>query len=791
MSNHNSNTLKNCYRFVDQNIHLHIPMDDGLLLNFTSGGSRQDRSKKGGRWTDRASAKQTMKRNQRYSAKQQKASQPTQPQQQPEPQAAQSDPPAKKQKGINNDAHGEQSNQPSQNNQKKHVVSSLFTFNPKVEEEQQQINSKSLEHPQQQPSNAPLASTSTFEGAKLHPLLIQHLRDKLEIKAPTPIQKLALPTLLQPSVDENNVLASRDVFIQSQTGSGKTLAYLLPIIQDLLPMGELSFIDRSIGTLAIILAPTRELARQIFDVLENLLQLSLTLRGVPEEEQQRLTRWLVGGLLTGGSTRTHEKARLRKGCPIIVSTPGRLLDHLQNTTSFNASKCRWLVLDEADRLMDLGFEETITGIIKGLEGRRKLTKKAVEEGNLSEVGGWNFDYRRRNILCSATIREDIQSFASQQLLNPVVLKESDIKKEADGETATTNDEATKFTPPAQLTQKYVQVPLKLRLVALLALLRSLLTSKDNEQGNRIITFFSCTDSVDLHFQLFGGVSMDDAGRRNVDDRLSVTCPILPNTKIYRLHGSMSLQNRLNTVKEFTDKKSQQPAIMFCTSVASRGLDMPLVRAVVQVDLPTEGGANEYVHRVGRTARAGKGGEAWSFVAPSEIGWVEWLTNQLDPDHKSIKLNSVSVDNVLKRGYGGQGNEFESRATDVQTSLERWVIASPENSQLARKAYLSHIRAYATHPLDERKFFHVKLLHLGHLAKAFALRETPTTASTTKGDVAQTKDNQKQQTIEQRMQDSVRKIGKNTKRDGEFANNDTSEFQTSISGYDMKPSKRKR
>lgn len=556
-------------------------------------------------------------------------------------------------------------------------------------------------------------------------------------------------------------------------------------------MGELSFIDRSIGTLAIILAPTRELARQIFDVLENLLHLSLTLKGVPEEEQQRLTRWLVGGLLTGGSTRTHEKARLRKGCPILVSTPGRLLDHLQNTTSFNASKCRWLVLDEADRLMDLGFEETITGIIKGLEGRRKLTKKAVEEGNLSEVGGWNFDYRRRNILCSATIREDIQSFASQQLLNPVVLKESDIKKEADGDTATTNDEATKFTPPAQLSQKYVQVPLKLRLVSLLALLRSLLTSKDNEQGNRIIVFFSCTDSVDLHFQLFGGVSMDDSGRRNVDDRLSVTCPILPNTKIYRLHGSMSLQNRLNTVKEFTDKKSQQPAIMFCTSVASRGLDMPLVRAVVQVDLPTEGGANEYVHRVGRTARAGKGGEAWSFIAPSEHGWVEWLTNQLDPDHKSIKLNSVSVENLLKRGFGGQGSEFESRATDVQTALERWVIASPDNSLLARKAYLSHIRAYATHPLDERKFFHVKLLHLGHLAKAFALRETPTTASTTKGEVAQSKDNQKQQSIEQKMQESVRRIGKNTKRDGEFANNDTSEFQTSISGYDMKPSKRKR
>ncbi|TIC08494.1 DEAD-domain-containing protein [Wallemia mellicola] len=734
---------------------------------------------------DRASSKQNAKRSQRFNNKKQK-SEPSPQQEEQHP----VNPPAKKAKSTPTDSQNaidNQATQNTQNNQKKHVVSSLFTFNPEIEEIKED---KGPKQPQQAPSNAPLASTSSFEGAKLHPLLIQHLRDKLDIKAPTPIQKLALPTLLQPT-EKDSVLSSRDVFIQSQTGSGKTLTYLLPIIQDLLPLGELSFIDRSIGTLAIILAPTRELARQIFDVLENLLHLSLTLKGVPEEDQKRLTRWLVGGLLTGGSTRTHEKARLRKGCPILVSTPGRLLDHLQNTTSFNASKCRWLVLDEADRLMDLGFEETITGIIKGLEGRRKLTKKAIDEGSLSEVGGWDFDVRRRNILCSATIREDIQSFASQQLLNPIVLKESDIKKDVDTNAA---EESTKFTPPAQLSQKYVQVPLKLRLVSLLALLRSLATSKENVQGNRIIVFFSCTDSVDLHFQLFGGVSMTDAGNRNVDDKLSVTCPVLPNTKIYRLHGSMSLQNRLSTVREFTDKKTTEPAIMFCTSVASRGLDMPLVRAVIQVDLPTEGGANEYVHRVGRTARAGKGGEAWSFVAPSEHGWVDWLTSQLDSDTKSIKLHPVSVENVLKRGYGGQGTEFESRATDVQTSLERWVIASPDNSQLARQAYLSHIRAYATHPIEERKFFHIKLLHLGHLAKAFALRETPTTASTTKADIAQSKDNQKHQSIEQKMQESVRRIGKSTKRDGEFANNDTSEFQTSLSGYDMKqpkPNKRKR
>ena len=747
----------------------------------------------------RAAIRQNNQRQQRLANKLSKRNLPSnQSNQQPNDHQQQSGQPpiAKKQKSDNNTSNNNDStsnNQQSRSN-KQHVVSSLFTNNTHVdienskdsEESDHDVNANTDDG--QNPSNAPLASTSSFEGANLHPLLIQHLKNKLDINSPTPIQMLALPTLLQSSHQDKtkSVLSSRDIFLQSQTGSGKTLTYLLPIIQDLLPLGELSFIDRSIGTLAIILAPTRELARQIYDVLESLLKLSLTLNGVPDEQQPRLTRWLVGGLLTGGSTRTHEKARLRKGCPILVSTPGRLLDHLQNTTSFNVSKCRWLVLDEADRLMDLGFEETITGILKSLEGRRKLTKKAVEEGTLAEVGGWDFDYRRRNILCSATIRQDIQSFASQQLLNPIILKESDIKSShrKDGE------EEEKFTPPSQLSQKYIQTPLKLRLVTLLSLLRTLIINKTNmDQGNRVIVFFSCTHSVDLHFHLFGGMTMSNNEAKDTNDKLFVNCPILPKTKIFRLHGSMTLQQRIDTVKSFTNKEIEEPSILFCTSVASRGLDMPLVRAVVQVDLPTEG-VNEYVHRVGRTARAGKGGEAYSLILPSEMGYIDHLVNKLDSNHKSIKLHPLSVENVLKNGFGGQGKEFESRATDVQTSLERWVISSPDNANLARHAYLSHVRAYATHPIEERKFFHVKLLHLGHLAKSFALRETPTTASSTKHE-AHSKDAAKIQATEQKMQESVRKIGKITKRQGELGGNDANEFQTSLSGYDMKPNKRKR
>jgi len=233
--------------------------------------------------------------------------------------------------------------------------------------------------------------------------------------------------------------------------------------------------------LAVIIAPTRELAKQISDVLEALVQLRLRPEDSDEtaDDSTRRTRWLVSGLLSGGATRSHEKARLRKGIPIIVSTPGRLLDHLQNTSSFNVGKCRWLVLDEADRLMDLGFEETITGVIQGLDGRRRLALRAVEAGKSTDVGGWDWDRRRRTILCSATMREDVQKLAGTALTNPLMVKAAELDKPSiepspvkDGTVIIPTD-PEKFTPPSQLSQRYIVVPLKLRLVALIALLRFL------------------------------------------------------------------------------------------------------------------------------------------------------------------------------------------------------------------------------------------------------------------------------------------------------------------------------
>lgn len=569
----------------------------------------------------------------------------------------------------------------------------------------------------------------------------------MSLKAPTAIQRSALPFMLSEPLDTTfrdeserfNEAKLRDVFIQSQTGSGKTLTYLLPIVQTLLPLSRLSYIDRSIGTMAIILAPTRELAQQIEKVLDQILSMALS---VPDSDDDEIyTRWLVSGLLTGGATRTHEKARLRKGVPILVSTPGRLLDHLQNTSSFQCAKTLFLVLDEADRLMDLGFEETIQGIIKALDGRRRLEIAAEKE--MDVVGGgtmrWPFWGRgRRTVLCSATVDAKVQRLAGAALHEPIVFRGgrdfgTNNQKEDQGAKAITTYDPNaveipktgldKFTPPSQLSQKYVVVPTKLRLVALIALLRSLIAGT-NETSNKVIVFLSSTDAVDFHWKLLGSARMDGTSDDIPAETVSLNSPLFKNATIQRLHGSLPLATRRSSLAAFAEA-STSPAILLATSVASRGLDLPLVRSVIQYDLPTEGGANEYVHRVGRTARAGKGGEAWALVGPAETGWVEWVESKMgSAEGKGVKLGQVGVEDVLKKGLGGKGWDYEARATEVQLTFERWVIADDANAALARKAFASFVRAYSTHPLEEKSFFHTKSLHLGHLAKAFALREAP-------------------------------------------------------------------
>jgi ATP-dependent RNA helicase DDX31/DBP7 len=600
--------------------------------------------------------------------------------------------------------------------------------------------------PAAQPTNAPL-DTSSFASIGLDALLVAHLAGRMGIgSAPTSIQRAALPLLMAPCARG----AQRDVLIHAQTGSGKTLAYLLPILQSLLPLctDAASWIDRSVGTLAIILAPTRELARQIYEVAEKLVQLHLSPRqreaiaaaeeaaqkqdeeASDEEETPRRTRWLVPGLLSGGSTRNHEKSKLRKGLPIIVATPGRLLDHLQNTTSLDAGKLQWLVLDEADRLLEMGFRETLDGILKALEGRRRMSKETAREA-MREKGAEETDetadgmgiewwkHPRRTVLCSATLDENVQVLAGSALVQPVVVRalpEEDRKQqqqqarardaEAEAQPAVTGEKdvklkaaspseapvvaRTNLAAPAQLRQHFVVVPTKQRLVVLLALLRQAVSrsSDSSPKARRVIVFISCTDAVDFFWRAMGGAKMSDAEEPKEDgsgeekQAVAQSCEVIPSAPIFRLHGSMTQSERIASLRAFSKAAPEAggAAILLCTSVAARGLDLPDVSCVVQLDAPTEGGVDEYLHRVGRTARVGREGQSWIMLLPHEREAATRLERAMSGQQDGTpRLHEVDARQVLRHGFGGGAAEYEARATDAQLAFERWVLRSDEVS----------------------------------------------------------------------------------------------------------------
>lgn len=626
-------------------------------------------------------------------------------------------------------------------------ISSLFTGDEASTSRKPFLRTEASEDVKQQPSNAPSAGTP-FGSLGLDPLLVSHLRSsKMSIEVPTSIQRNALPFLLSPS----NV--SSDALLHAQTGSGKTLSYMLPIIQSLLPLCETSWIDRScLGTLAIILAPTRELAHQIYEVAETLCNLHLTTKEredeVKKEEEEtslvtRRTRWIVPGLLSGGATRNHEKSRLRKGLALIVATPGRLLDHLRSTASFDVGRLQWLILDEADRLLQLGFEQTLTDIMKAIDGRRRATCEVQRTRMIKELGSQEaqqaqisdeevidtFGERwwrrpRRTILCSATLDEGVQVLAGKSLLNTRVIRgdTTDTTVSDQDVQAFKNPKVTSMiAAPAQLKQNYVVAPTKQRLIILVALLRKVIATGQS----KVMVFLSCTDSVDFHWAALGGVRMTSPSEtqtavKSDEASLKMDSELLPSTSVFKLHGSLSQRDRTASLKLFSQCK--QSAVLLCTSVASRGLDLD-VSCVVQLDPPNEKGVDEYLHRIGRTARVGEEGESWLLLLPSEEGCIPFYESQMGSKVRRIELQRSNE--ILQGGFSGQNlYQAQSRATEVQLAFERWVLQSEEHATMARKAYLSHLRAYTTHPPSERQYFSIANLQLGHLAKAFALREAP-------------------------------------------------------------------
>jgi len=447
---------------------------------------------------------------------------------------------------------------------------------------------------QEAPAREPFSSLELSEATS------KGLAD-MGLSTMTSIQAKSIPPLL----------AGRDVLGAARTGSGKTLAFLIPCVELL---HRMKFKPRN-GTGIIIVSPTRELALQIFEVARDLMAYHSQTFGV----------------VMGGANQRAESEKLQKGVNLLVATPGRLLDHLQNTKGFVFRNLKALVIDEADRILEVGFEEEMKRIISILPNEN-----------------------RQSMLFSATQTTKVNDLARMSL------RPGPLHIDVDGEETTST--------VSTLSQGYVVCPSERRFLLLFTFLKKNLKKK-------VIVFFSSCNSVKYHGELLNYIDI----------------PVLD------LHGKQKQQKRTNTFFEF---KNAESGILLCTNVAARGLDIPRVDWIVQFDPPDD--PRDYIHRVGRTARAGKVGKSLLFLLPSELGFLRYLKQA------KVPLNEYTFP--------------AERIANVQSQLEKLLQKNYFLHQSAKDGFRSYLQSYASYSL--KKIFDINALDLAKVGKAFGFSVPP-------------------------------------------------------------------
>ncbi|GKT57531.1 ATP-dependent RNA helicase HAS1 [Colletotrichum tofieldiae] len=417
----------------------------------------------------------------------------------------------------------------------------------------------------------------------------------------TEIQRRGIPPLL----------SGKDVLGAAKTGSGKTLAFLIPAVEML---HALRFKPRN-GTGVIVVSPTRELALQIFGVARELMA----------HHSQTY------GIVIGGANRRAEADKLQKGVNLLIATPGRLLDHLQNTP-FVFKNLKSLIIDEADRILEIGFEDEMRQIVKILPKNDRQT-----------------------MLFSATQTTKVEDLARISL--------------RPGPLYVNVDEEKQHSTVENLEQGYVICDADKRFLLLFSFLKRNLKKK-------VIVFFSSCNSVKYHAELLNYIDL----------------PVLD------LHGKQKQQKRTNTFFEFCNAKQ---GTLICTDVAARGLDIPAVDWIVQVDPPDD--PRDYIHRVGRTARgANSKGRSLMFLQPSEVGFLTHL--------KEARVPVVEFDFPA------------NKIANIQSLLEKLINQNYYLNKSAKDGYRSYLHAYASHSL--RTVFDINKLDLAKVAKSFGFSTPP-------------------------------------------------------------------
>jgi len=367
--------------------------------------------------------------------------------------------------------------------------------------------------------DAPSTAKPSFTALGLIPELLRAVAEQ-GYSEPTPIQIKAIPPILQ----------RRDVMGAAQTGTGKTAGFALPLLQLLSPQANTSLSPARHPVRVLILTPTRELAAQVEESVRTYGQY-LPLRSTV----------VFGGVDIGPQMKV-----LHAGVEILVATPGRLLDHLHQK-SVNLSRVEFLVLDEADRMLDMGFIPDIKRILAVLPKQRQ------------------------NLLFSATFPDEVRRLAKELLHAPVTV-----------------EVAARNAPPDLVTHQVYPVPLLRKRALLVHLIRS----RDMRQ---VLVFVRMKRDANR------------LARQLVQDGVTAK----------EIHSDRTQAERMQALEEF--KQGKVP-VLVATDIAARGLDIEELPYVINFELPHT--AEDYVHRIGRTARAGLPGEAISLVSPDETKYLE-------------------------------------------------------------------------------------------------------------------------------------------------------------------------
>lgn len=383
-----------------------------------------------------------------------------------------------------------------------------------------------------------------FDELNLPPQLRAAIK-AMNFTTPTPIQAQSIPLVLE----------GRDVLGTAMTGSGKTAAFCIPMIARML--------TNSRGT-ALIMLPTRELANQVEAVVKQLVGQYGTIKTA---------------LLIGGDSMPKQQAQLRARPRIIVGTPGRISDHLQRG-SLMLHDATYLVLDETDRMLDMGFEDQIMAILKYLP------------------------QQRQTLLFSATLPPQILKLSEKYLRNPARVEVGETNKAAD-----------------RIEQKILHVTNEEKYNTLIQELKT-------REGTVIIFVKAKYGTEKLAAKLKKSGFTADA-----------------------IHGDLQQRQRERVLAAFREKRHR---ILVATDIASRGLDIPHIEHVVNYDLPQA--PEDYIHRIGRTGRAGADGAAISFICPEDT--LKWRAIQklMDPN---IKLEPLppGMGKAKRRGGRNGGKRF--------------------------------------------------------------------------------------------------------------------------------------